>query len=743
MTSLTLSKASINYHSGRFKHTADEIDNAIEELKDEIPDATMQHVKRIFAALPLLAFKADKSMCTFRSCISSPTSSSTTDETTLLETLSMARNDNAHYLMALQGCICSMDLTSNQSHNDAAGRGITPDNGVRGLLMDRDRLHIAMAVIMAAISNSWLHLQLIPGESQDNMKASTKIKTGISLAACCFIAQNPKCFRPTWMEGLNIIHRAQARAKHNQLYASEARRMSVALRHLNHALTLVDLSMAFMSSTHNQVTHTKDSSKKRQREHENAMAEKRLKSTKENKNSGNDEFSGNDDSKLAMQEHLVKALQCHLLDSKHDRDTSMQMAMDVEGSGVAGKLKVLFKALDFLDLDMEDASRTIDCSADFIQSLSSLSATSTSMSFLLGCVYAKMESYDKALASFESAMKLYKHSKDANHSDYKNLVHNTAHCCIQKGDIDVTLEVLLHWIDIENSASNNTIENTNSVQPCRLFIDNDKQSQTSKLLNVLYRTFFAASLMNDWETCQSAIDALAKLSTDGIILLAKKFVDLKRLDSNKGCYVQQEQEQEQEQYGESVYTLGKSLYEAESRLLRLGRRSPTASSTGEAGTDEEHNMPKEMEQLLHSLWTKIKGDLLPPLRCKIESCIYNNIGVLTMSNGKPMEAIPHFLQAIKSLPNNNLLPVYNLSLALWSQGSKQEACRVYMDERGRASNTLSVLQEEEKESLSLDLEKAQIDLADVKDRKPEDRTAKDFLAMDICMMKYLIENNCA
>ena len=731
MTSLTLSKASINYHSGRFKHTADDIGNAIEELKNETLDAA-PHGKIIFAALPHLAFKADKSMCTFRSQIMS----SPADEATLQEQLSIASDENEQYLMALQGCICSLYLKSNHSDNKTAAQNTSPDTDVCGILIiDRDRLQLAMAVIMTAISNSWLHLQQTQRNSQEIAMAGAKVQKGISLAACCFVAHNPKSCRPTWMEGLNIIQRAQSRAENNTLYASEVKRMTVALRHLNHALKLVDLLMASKSTTQNNqvsiVTHTKNR-KKRQREHEVVMAQKHIKSTNENKNLENDEYSSNDKSKLAMQEHLIKALRYHLQDLKQDRDKFMQMAMGIEDSGMTGKLKVIFQATDFLDLNAEDASSAIYRATDFIQSLSSLSATSTSMSFLLGCVYAKMQFYDKALASFESAMRLYTHSNHANLSDYKDIVYNTAHCCIEKGDIDVALEVLLHWIDIENNASNHTSTSTDQAQPCLVCIDNDKQSQTSKLLSVLYRIFFAASLLNDWETCQSAIDALTKLSTDEILLLANQFVDLERSVSN-GDNIEQEEGED----GESIYTLGKSLYQTELRLVRLGRQSSAAStSTGITGLDEEH-IPKEMDRLL-SIWTHIKSEIPLPLQNRIESCIYNNLGISSISNGKPLESIPHFLQAIKSLPSDNFLPVFNLSLALWSQGSKHEACRLYLEKRGHKVNLLSAHQGE-KESLSLDLEKAQIDLEDIKNRKTGGGMEKDFLALDICMMKYALK----
>lgn len=746
MSSLTLSKVSINYHSGRFKLTMDDINNAMVELKSETsPTATAAaaarpiHVKSMFAALPQLALKADKAMCIYRS----HATSSSIDEVIMQEQISIARDNNDEYMMALEGVICSMylSLQSNQSviardagHNRVADVETDEDS----MLIDSDRLQTAMAVITTAIASSWLHLQT-QGIAQQISQASTKLRRGISLAACCFVAQNPKCFRLTWMEGLSIIQRACSRAETSALYAPEVERMSLALRHLKHALSLVELTTAPRSTSGSQmammVKHTEKNAKKRQRGHESETSEKRIKSIELNCSLMNDDFDSDDTSKLALQESIVNAMQHHVQGSRGNRDGCMRKAMGIESGGMAGKLKVLFEAIDFLDLTVEDAKGFMDRSTDFIQSLSSLSTLSMPISCLLGCVYAKVESHDKALASFASVIQLHKDTQKGNLSDYKDAILNTAHCCIEKGDIDVALEVLLHWIDVEEDTSKNPIENTDHVQPCTVYIDSDKQLHSSKVLRVLYHIFFAASVTNDWDTCQSARDALGKLSTDEILPLAKMFVNLERL----GPTERDTTEQFQSENAETLYSIGILMYQAESRLLNLGQE---LSHVGNASArNNEESFPKEIDQLLTRMWAKVKlkNEIPVHLQNRIESCIYNNIGISSMSKGMPMEAMSNFLQAIKSLQDDNFLPVFNLSLALWCQGSKQEACRLYLEKRGFKANLISA-QQGEKESLSLDLDKAQIDLEAVKNRRkqPGSETEEEFLALDICMMKYIL-----
>ena len=750
MTSLTLTKATNHYHSERFNHAADLFTVAMEEIEGQSGHDD------IFTALPRMALNADASLCRFRSSLGSSAADNGISQDLLLR----ARADNQLYICALEGVLCSLYLKSPRQEQSSK------ENEIRNChLVDKDRLQTSMAILMAAVSGSWLYLHLNGSEEHGKeTKSIGLLQRGMALAACSFVAQNPKVFRPTWKEGMGIINTAMSKAKSSPLYSKEVERMYDVLRTVNHAVRLVGLQLR-QNSCVNEDQHEERQSvrtKKRERDSNVMASVKRPKLVTNDTNEESDHSTSSeekegvdittcsieDKSKLALQEHLTGAIYHHRRSrtdtdpsscdaSRKVRDECMRKALELQTltGGLTGKMKAFLYGTDLLlhrladNTDDSYNTEQATCNA----SLTALSSTSRAAASLLGCIYAKNKDYKKALCSFEAALRIHERDEKKDLPEYKNTISNIAQCFGMLGEPESLLEILLHWTTLRNRNTSNT----DMVHSVHLDLCQETEALGSKDISVLYRLYFAATLTGDWETCRNAMGQIKLLSKDAIIPIAEAFVALERGHPPDNIL---DAQVDQSLSDNSIITMASSMYAAEA----LAAQAITTANN--SILDVILVKEKTAETLL--LWTKLKSCILTKPGDAIESCIWNNYGIALAVSGRPTEGMSYFLKASKASHDSGeslvcSLPIFNLSLILWREGSKLEACKLYLQNRGYKSNLVAALQGNAA-CLTSDLDQALIDYnGSTKDVDIRNDISKKYevecKALDISMLQYVLK----
>jgi Tetratricopeptide repeat. len=664
----------------------------------------------------------------------------------------------------------------------------------------------AMAIIMTSISASWLHLYWIQTDKDDDddddnhdddddddetesavqkrtaCTAALLLQDGICLAACCLTLQNPNSCYMTWSEGLCILDMAGASIEaaavaaaaaegenvddgsfmtnNSKLHAMQTVReqMCIALRQLHHSLKVVGLVTVVSRVDDIQSQEgNDDDGQKGSCEDESIPLKKKKKKNKQQKTTREEMLhdkiaSSSLSSSLTIQEYLVEALYHHgkgREELKQKRNEYIQKAMDIEKGGVALKYKTLLEATDFL-LDGKPVHNNGLLSDSFMGPLRALSKTNQSALCLLGCVYAKQRDWDEAMECFQRAWELrgnYEKTADLGCTvDERDIVWNIAECFGQKGRNDLLLESLLYWIHLKDELGGDCYDvEQHSVKPAvfgiynnsRRVTNNYKNDQELMRLRVLYRIFFAASSVKDWDTCRVALEDLMALSVDDFLPMAKLHVMIQQ--ENARAPLQLPLADDMQEWYDPLLWIGRQLYESEIILhhflypLENDEPSPQELSLSAV---------KKIEKV-HSLWKCIKTHLPETTKRQIQSMIDNNLGIALVYNGRPLEAMPLFLNSSKASQEEDyhLCPLYNLSLLLWIQGFKKEACKLYLTKREYKDSFEKALQGQTK-CLESDLKKCLIALEEYTKTNEHDKNTngeKMCLLLDICMMKYMLQ----
>jgi len=767
-SSLTFSKISNYYHSGHFQDAEKEITQALQNI-----DCTQQQQRNhgnhddIFSALPKLALKADQALCLFRSLRSSTNIKEQSDRNVIIQgALDAARKHNEEYMMALKDIVYHSISLDNR-------------NTTATTINDGDIVETAMAIIMTSISGSWLYLhsnkQSIIMEEQSNVPASTArvlLQDGICLAAACCLGLTPEHSKMplllsfdcrgnphmTWKEGLYILdgmlsseHKCRVMEEH-----AIKEQWSIGLRQLHLSLTVVGLALdgAFQCPQDDDDDDDDDNDdEKEEMYHDRQPKKKKIKrcryDTKMNEPS----------SSLNIQEYLVEALYhhrqgMHTHASRKKRNEYIQKAMDIEKGGIVCKIKTLFEATDFLlnntngELDHQAMQERLDV---FMGPLSALSNTCQSVSCLLGCVYAKKRDYDKAMECFQRAweLKLVKDNRDYDNDDGGDIILNIAECFGQKGRIDLFLETLLYWIHT-TTTKNANCHADHSVKPAAFRINHkvtNDQDSSKRRSSVLYRIFFAASKVEDWATCRVALDDLMQISVDNDFLPMAKLYTMIRQNVLPPLSDVHMEESLQECHN-PLLAIGQRLYESEI-IVHHFLYPPNQEQRQNATTMDQKIITQDLLlsalkkiENAQSLWKNLNINLPESNKRQIQSMIDNNLGIALLYNGRPLDAMPLFLSALQASQEEeyHLFPLYNLSLLLWIQEFKKEACKLYLTKRGYKDSLDKALQGQTR-YLDLDLEKRLMDLEYAKTNE-NDKAAngsKMFLLLDICMMEYILK----
>lgn len=669
--------------------------------------------------------------------------------------------------------------------------------------MDENRWQTSMAIIMTSISASWLYMHFITttkknndDDDDDNSHQSEEytnkrssmllLQEGICLAACCLMGQtNPKSCHMTWIEGLYILDlavqsshadanaNANANANATTLVSCSTKdrvcttktmkqQMGVVLRQLYHSLQVVglisdpscpydndDMEMHSVSIGYTQDATFNNPPKRRKKCDEKIIM-----------------------SQCNIQEYLVEALYHHRQgthDSKQKQKQCIQKAMDVEKGGIALKFKTVLEAMDFLENgELLDGKSTMKDGLDFMmESLIALSKTSRCILCLLGCVYAQQRDFNKAMECFERLLVLLQED-DMDHVvvdvEERDIVWNIAECFRQKGRMDLVLESLLYWIhllekDVNCHLDHPTIKpavfpiTTTATTTTTTTTTNNKvvsnKGQESKRWSVLYRIFFAASWVKDWSTCRVALDDLMQMSMDDFLIVAKLYVMIEQNVHPPPFHHVKEESILQEGL-DPLLEIGQLLYESEIILHHFLYPSKNEEiSFDTSGIIMDHatqelslSALKKMEKA-QALWKNHKKHLPESTQRQIQSVMDNNLGIALVYNGRVLEAMPMFFSALKASQEDEyaLFPLFNLSLLLWIQGFKKEACKLYLTKRGYKENLEKAVQGQTR-YLELDLEKSLIDLEHAKTKENDKNTNNGnnmFLLLDICMMKYILK----
>ncbi len=261
----TLTRASNHYQSGQFEKSAQEFRRAKgpiannEELNAN-DDATMASAtagpERTRLQLRIMAIRADESLCEFRSALHRhyqlhKGSNHDNEPMSCWELLKRARRDNGAYLDELQGDIHYLSIKLDRHHNINIDSGDLASTRKPNISIDHYKLQLAMAVLTATVTRSWLYLHhntigLRSGsiqQSQSKAISITILKRGISLASCPFVYQNASTFSPTWDEAMTILQNARKKASNSVLYQPEAERLLYALRMFINAARVVGLGI--------------------------------------------------------------------------------------------------------------------------------------------------------------------------------------------------------------------------------------------------------------------------------------------------------------------------------------------------------------------------------------------------------------------------------------------------------------------------------------------------------------------
>ena len=327
-TSILLTRGSNCFHSGRYREAANEFSSAASATgittnatstphKDPATTCSTFNDDDTDVQVSLLAVQADASLCQFRAYLETSKSSSAYKKSNAnpdvdlgsetfeeVNVLQKAIHDNEIYMEALtvrisslvgkdQECDGRTFEKSTEASVSASVLNETPigTNNVGtstgsslSLLIDKQRLELSTAVLMATITRSWLHMHIqsnspsdidddqdahINGEFRDNPSNILiwKQRQGIFLAGCPFTSQNPNDFMnirtmiststltststmPTMpiaiqMEAMNILQRVMEEIKQSRsmlsLYNVQLKRLELTLRNIQHVLNVVGL----------------------------------------------------------------------------------------------------------------------------------------------------------------------------------------------------------------------------------------------------------------------------------------------------------------------------------------------------------------------------------------------------------------------------------------------------------------------------------------------------------------------
>jgi tetratricopeptide (TPR) repeat protein len=662
--------------------------------------------------------------------------------------------------------------------------------------IDQQKLQLSMAVLMATVTRSWLYLHTSTSAVhpfQHELSATNILKRGIALACCPFVSQNPATFSPTWNEAMSILQNALSNAmKMSTLYRTEAERLQNALRVFRNAARVVGLrghhvgsssssqdanggfrivmdSCTGMKNTtygsisrsaeHNhsgqdpanpaggglKIDHVRQTSNKRGRatEVEVSATNGQAKKSKVAIRGGGalvvlsqSKHKNEDRSKLALQEHLVKALYHHRNADVHnsnsaterrERDKCMQRALEIEKNGIAQKLNVFFQAIDLLQ-----SSRVVQQSKhignghanlakrtartftkEMIQYLTALSSASATSASLLGCIHAKSKYYGKALECFERALTKQQQTPSGmnSHEGRRHVISNVAQCFGMLQDPETLLELLLHWISLYKDGDDDNdgrcleaIAENVTVHPLCLGLNEDSESfghgrsGMRTKMSVLHRLYHAATLVKDWDTCHSALSELKEISNDSLIPIAEAFVELETGNCSKSYKLmirhKAVEPMQQEWEGDSFTSLAFLMYEADALVAQALMQD---GDSDDGNVDADSRVAKANISEAHRIWNKIKSNASSLGRDTdaIEGCFWNNYGMTLIMNGRPTEAMSCFLKAMKAFESRDelhssetamssspyTLAMFNLSLTLWRQGSKLKACKFYLQQR--------------------------------------------------------------
>ena len=316
-------------------------------------------------------------------------------------------------------------------------------------------------------------------------------------------------------------------------------------------------------------------------------------------------------------------------------------------------------------------------------------------------------------------------------------------------------------------------------------------NQSRFMTGVLYRLFFAATVEEDWDTCKMALARLQIYSEEhALIPMADAFIKLETVE--KGMISQKSPEEQTMLRGveshkktaskhrvngtspfqkeehitnqlikndSDMTKIGLLIYEADEIVSQIlmdnSRKNPIGSKETTGGTRNNEIPYGDNGRLVLSnlsearqIWNNVmSSSLSKEHECMraIDGCIWNNQGIANMMNGRSAEAMHCFLNAMKIFEESHTigskvahtagicapsyaLTIFNLSLALWMQGSKVEASGLYLKQRGHVKR-LSLLKQSDLDGAITDYD------ADAK----EDVTCqKQVLALEISTLRYIM-----
>lgn len=723
--SMHCAKASLFYRTGRFTQSSQALELGLAEEKKNEPNinnsfSNMRSDKYYnmptvdkrkptpgaFVGLSHHAMKADQAICSFRS-VAAVQKHKEGDGDNFKTRLSMAKEGNAKYMEALEKATWSIFSESSMNH------AITFMNASTSMVIGKDRLQTAMSIILTSVSMSWL---ILHDSSDDNVKKARKsLYEGISLAATCFRHQNPK-FRPTWREGLYIIERVldECSKVGKLVHNMDTHRLMSAISKWKHAVNVINLGEDKSEQNEHHIpmgTNTKRVKTLGTDVECNGVKRRRISSTEtEDATNIYDESTllANNESDSVLQEAVVRALSCHSqgFGKKEERDRHIQDAINVQKGGMAQRLESIFQTLDFL------SSKSAASQEDFgklKKKLTSLSLRSVDIAMLFACLLGKVGMVDDALDVFEGVLK-FDSGCDGN---LDKAITSLSHCLLAKGELELAREISLYYLTKIGNNPNASINENSNLSLTHQHLDSSSEKDKKILLTLL----FVACLTCDLATCKTCIDRLKEECSDPIISLMSYFVDIQLGEGQMHENIEETLMKDKGNF--SLQDLGIILHKA-TDIIGKALRSKTTKNI-------DLEKASEILTKARSIWDRIKNEAKDECRGMIEACIYNNLAIVHFLKKNRDLAFSYFLTSLRALPRNQSIynqPRFNIALAFWSKGKKDEACKILMSSFDKS--------EHDSQSLRLKIEGSELDL--------EAGMCVSHSTLNICALKHVLSS---
>lgn len=723
--SIHCAKASLLYRTGRFTQASQALELGLAEEKKNEPDInnsisnmksgkdynistadTKKPTPEAFVGLSCYAIKADQAMCSFRS-VAVVQKHKEGDIDNFKTRLSMAKEANDKYMEALEKATWS--IFSESSMNPA----ITFMNASTSMVIGKDRLQTAMSIIMTSVSMSWL---ILHDSSDDNVnKARKSLYEGISLAATCFRHQNPK-FRPTWREGLYIIESVldECSKVGELVHDVDTNRLNNALSKWQHAVNVIHRGENKPEQNEHHIpmcTNTKRVRTLGTGVECNGVKRRRISNTEtEDATNKYDESTlfANNESDSALQEAVLRALYCHSqgFGKKEERDRHIQDAINIQKGGMAQRLEGIFQTLDFLSCKNAVSEQDFE---ELKKKLTSLSLRSIDIAMLFASLLGKVGMVDDALDIFEGILKL---GSDCD-GNLDKVISNLSHCFLAKGELELAREISLYYLTKIGNDPNASINENAKLSLIHQHLDSSSENDKKILWTLLY----IACLTCDLATCKTCIDRLKDECSDPIISIMSYFVDIQLGEGQMRGNIEDILMKDKEDL--SLQGLGMILHKATDIIGKALRAKKT-----------ENMDLEEASKILtkaRSVWDRIQNDVRDECKGVIEACIYNNLAIVHFMKKNRDLAYSYFLTSLRSLPKNQSIynqPRFNIALAFWSEGKKDEACKVLMSSFDKS--------EHDNQSLRLKIEGSELDL--------EAGMSISHSALTICALKHVLNS---